>query len=58
MNILVEEDLTGQAPASHRYAAIDTDWFEDNPIRSHVGYGETTEEAIAALMEIMREFEL
>jgi len=58
MDIRAFEDNTGYAPKSERYHAIDCDTYdgaEDSRNRATVGYGATAAEAIADLLEIMRD---
>ena len=53
MNIVVEEDLSGFAPKSCRFTAIDDDTYDgapDSKTRSQIGLGATAEEAVADLM--------
>lgn len=56
MNIDVFPDLSGAAPRWATYYAIDRDTYDGAPdARSPIGHGETEAEAVADLMEQIKE---
>ena len=59
MTIVIHPDVTGYAPAEEAWLAYDDDLYdgaEDSRTRGLVGRGATADEAIADLLELLKDW--